>query len=386
VFEYFADNYNWSLATALAIGMGGELTEIDAACQPLRRVAASATTDDAQQVWIDSWTAVARRTRQAAERDEALHHFRSAARKWRRVAIYELMAERMISNVHPAKNETYRRALEALGKWRSEFLPHCEAVAVPFEDSVLPSLFVPAPGPGPGPVVIAWNGFDVTKEFLLLLGVDDWTTRGLSVLICDQPGSGEALRFHGLTARLDTEVAATACIDHLSRRADVDPARIGITGISMGGYYAPRAAAFEHRLAACAAWGAFHDLSGVLANLERTGAHSAPPFQGPWVFGVTGPEGRAAVLSAMTLDDAAAKISCPLLVLHGENDRQVPVEQAHRTIAAATNATQRDLRIVPAGEPGDQHCQVDLPSVAIDIVGDWFEEVLGRAGRTPASG
>lgn len=48
MFEYFPDNYNWSLATALAIGMGGELTEIDAACKPLRRVAAAATTDDAQ--------------------------------------------------------------------------------------------------------------------------------------------------------------------------------------------------------------------------------------------------------------------------------------------------------------------------------------------------
>jgi fermentation-respiration switch protein FrsA (DUF1100 family) len=96
----------------------------------------------------------------------------------------------------------------------------------------------------------------------------------------------------------------------------------------------------------------------------------------------------------MTLDDAAAKISCPLLVLHGENDRQVPVEQAHRTIAAATNAKRRDLRIIPAGEPGDQHCQVDLPSTAIDIIGDWFEGVFswpkrrrrGEAGRPAPRG
>ena len=378
MFEYFPDNYNWSLATALAIGMGGELTEIDAACRPLRPFAGAATTDDAQRVWIDAWSAVAQRTREAAERDEALNHVRSAARKWRRVAIYELMAERMISNGEPAKNATYRRALEALARWRNVFLPHGEPSAVPFEGSVLPSLFLPAPRPGAKPVVIAWNGFDVTKEFLLLLGVDDWTKRGLSVLICDQPGSGEALRFHGLTARLDTEVAARACIDHLAVRADVDPTRIGITGISMGGYYAPRAAAFEPRLAACAAWGAFHDLRGVLANLERTGAHSAPPFQGPWVFGLEDqPENRAAVLSAMTLDEVAPEITCPLLVLHGESDRQVPVEQAHRTIAAASHAAKRELRIIPRGEPGDQHCQVDLPSVAIDVLGEWFAEVLG---------
>jgi dienelactone hydrolase len=377
VFEYFPDNYNWSLATALAIGMGGELTEIDGACRPLRAVAAAATTDAAQGVWIESWTALARRTRESAELDEAANHVRSAARKWRRVAIYELMAERMISNVAQAKNETYRRALDALARWRRVFLPRCEATDVPFEGAVLPSLFVPAPGAGRKPAVIVWNGFDVTKEFLLLLGVDDWTNRGISVLVCDQPGSGEALRFHGITARLDSEVAASACIDHLSARAEVDSARIGITGISMGGYYAPRAAAFEHRLAACAAWGAFHDLRGVLANLERTGAHSAPPFQGPWVFGLADePGNRAAVLSAMTLETAAAEISCPLLVLHGESDRQVPVEQAHRTLATAANAAKRELRIVPTGEPGDQYCQVDLPAIAIDILGDWFEDVL----------
>jgi fermentation-respiration switch protein FrsA (DUF1100 family) len=377
VFEYFPDNYNWSLATALALGMGGELTEIDAACRPLRPVAASATTDAAQGDWIYSWTALARRTREAALLDETANHIRSAARKWRRVAIYELIAERMISNALPAKNETYRRALDALARWRRVFLPRCEETAVPFEEAVLPSLFVPSPGIGRKPVVIVWNGFDVTKEFLLLLGVDDWTSRGISVLVCDQPGTGEALRFHGLAARLDTEVAAAACVDHLSARADVDPARIGIAGISMGGYYAPRAAAFEHRLAACAAWGAFHDLSGVLANLARTGAHSAPPFQGPWVFGLEDePGNRARVVSAMTLDRVAAEISCPLLVLHGGSDRQVPVEQARRTIAAATNAAKRELRIVPAGEPGDQHCQVDLPSIAIDAIGDWFEGVL----------
>jgi hypothetical protein len=153
VFEYFPENYNWSLATALATGMGGELAEIDAACRPLRAVAAAATTDEAQRDWIDSWTALAQRTREAAELDDAANHVLTAARRWRRVAVYELMAERMISNLDPAKNATYRRALDAVG---------------------------------------------------------GWTRRGLSVLVCDQPGSGEALRFHGLTARLHTEGAAAA--------------------------------------------------------------------------------------------------------------------------------------------------------------------------------
>jgi hypothetical protein len=75
----------------------------------------------------------------------------------------------------------------------------------------------------------------------------------------DCPGSGEALRLRGLTARIDTEAWAAACVDHLLTRPDVDPARIGLAGWSLGGYFAPRAAAFEERLALVVAWGANRD-------------------------------------------------------------------------------------------------------------------------------
>jgi dienelactone hydrolase len=379
MFEFFPENYNWSLAVSLAVGMGGELSEINLATKPLSDAARDATTDDSQQVWIDAWLDVARRVRVVAETTEAVGRVRSAARIWRRVAIYELMAERMLSNVEVSKNETYRRAITATTKWRATFLPSSELVNVPFEGSVLPSIFVPAnqtEHAGPRPTVIVWNGFDVTKEFLLFMGVHEWTQRGVSVLICDQPGSGESLRLHGLHARLDTEVVASACIDYLGERADVNDDRIGVAGISMGGYFAPRAAAFEPRLKACAAWGAFHSLAAVMENLAATGAHSAPPFQGPWVFGMDETTDVTAILNAMTLEEVASNIRCPLLIVHGENDRQVPVAQARRTYELATNASRRDLVLVAAGDPGDQHCQVDLPSLAVDTIGDWFGEVL----------
>jgi dienelactone hydrolase len=172
------------------------------------------------------------------------------------------------------------------------------------------------------------------------------------------------------------EVAATACLDYLSTRPDVDPARVGIAGISMGGYFAPRAAAFETRIAACVAWGAFHDLLDVAANLAITGAHSAPPFQIPWVFGIDDQAELAHFARQFTLDGVAEKIVCPLLVIHGADDRQVPVEQAHRTFDLAHNVARRDLVVFEKGEWGDQHCQVDNPSLAIDLIADWLEEVL----------
>jgi dipeptidyl aminopeptidase/acylaminoacyl peptidase len=172
------------------------------------------------------------------------------------------------------------------------------------------------------------------------------------------------------------EKAATACLDYLEERSETDFYRVGVAGISMGGYFAPRAAAFEARLAACVAWGAFHDLLGVAENLAATEAHSAPPFQVPWVFGIEDRAVLARQARHFTLDGVVEKVTCPLLVVHGADDRQVPVDQAHRTVEQAHNAARRDLVIFPKGTWGDQHCQVDDPTIAIDVIADWLEEVL----------
>jgi dienelactone hydrolase len=380
VFQAFPDNYNWSLAVFLALGMGGELTEIESALEPLRPLAATAFDDGSQQAWFDAWTAIAERAQALAERDAAAGRFRSAGRKQLRAAAYHLMAERMMTNLSPLKARSYDAALGCFRdgiRWRGD---RVDAVEVPFEEgTTLPALFVPAATPSPGtavPCVIVFNGFDVTKEILYLTGVGELANRGISVLICDQPGSGGTLRRHHLPTRPDIEVAATACLDYLARQPGVDMDRVGIVGISMGGYFAPRAAAFESRIAACVAWGAFHDLLGVARNLAETGAHSAPPFQIPWVFGISDEAELYRHAEKFTLDGVAEKITCPLLVIHGEDDRQVPVEQAHRTIDQAVNAARRDLVIVPTGEWGDQHCQCDDVGLAVDLIADWFEEVL----------
>jgi len=161
----------------------------------------------------------------------------------------------------------------------------------------------------------------------------------------------------------------------MAARPDVDSTRIAIGGISMGGYFAPRAASVDHRFAACVAWGAFHDLLGVAANLAQTGAHSAPPFQVAWVFGMD-EEQLLGVAPNFNLDRVIGEMTCPLLILHGESDRQVPVAQARRTHEMATSSPRRDLLVFPKASWGEEHCQVDDPTLAIDAIGDWLEEVL----------
>jgi dienelactone hydrolase len=380
MFEYFPDNYNWSLATSLSLAMGGEISEIDGACRPLGELAAEEDEDLIQARWYEQWCLIADRAVELADRDVAAGRARSGARKYLRAANYYLMAERMMTNESPLKAESYERALQAFRVGVVKDRPPVGFVDVPFGDVSLPALFVPVPGiDRPAPCAIVFNGFDVTKEILYLMGAPELARRGVSVLIVDQPGSGGALRLHGLPTRYDMEVPAAACVDYLESRSDVDPERIGIVGISLGGYFAPRAAAFEKRIKACVAWGAFHDLAGVVQNLAKTGARSAPSFQAPWVFGVTDaddPATQAAVLPRFNLDGVVERIEAALLVLHGEDDRQVPVEQAKRTYEQAVNARTRELRIYPKGDWGDQHSQVDDPTLAVDYISDWLAEQL----------
>jgi dienelactone hydrolase len=383
MFEYFPNNYNWSLATSLSLAMGGEISEIDDACRPLRELAAKEDEQLIQARWYEQWLRIGDRVLELADSDITARRTRSGGRKYLRAANYYLMAERMMTNESPLKMEAYERALSAFQVGVMEDVHAVEFVEVPFGDVSLPGLFVPAKGTAdPAPCAIVFNGFDVTKEILYLMEVPELARRGVSVLLADQPGSGGALRLHGLPTRHDMEVPASACVDYLESRADVDAERIGMVGISMGGYFAPRAAAFEKRIKACVAWGAFHDLAGVVRNLAETRARSAPSFQAPWVFGVTDaddPATQAAVVPRFNLDGVVDKIEAALLVVHGEDDRQVPVEQAKRTYEQATNARTRELKIYGSGEWGDQHSQVDDPTLAVDYISDWLVEQLSTA-------
>jgi dienelactone hydrolase len=163
--------------------------------------------------------------------------------------------------------------------------------------------------------------------------------RGISTLMVDCPGSGEALRLQGLIARIDTEVWAAACVDHLQGRSDVDGDRIGLIGWSLGGYYAPRAAAFEKRLELVVARGANHNWERCSARwLEREGDYPVPHY---WehVLWVWGHDDTFIQMSAdVHLDGVVEQITVPFLITHGDNDRQISLTYAHRSYEQATNS------------------------------------------------
>ena len=155
--------------------------------------------------------------------------------------------------------------------------------------------------------------------------------RGISVLMVDCPGSGEALRFQDLKARIETEGWAAACVDHLETRSDVDPDRIGLAGWSLGGYYCPRAAAFEKRLKFVAVWGANHNWGEVQKKrLQREGENPVPHYWEHvlWVWGFDDVDKFIDYAEGVNLNGVVDKITVPFLIAHGENDRQISVDYA----------------------------------------------------------
>ena len=212
-----------------------------------------------------------------------------------------------------------------------------EHVEIPYEGTSLPAVYVhaePANSSGKVPAVVFFDGLDVTKEIQYFKGVADLVARGIACLIVDGPGNGESIRFRNLYLRADTEHYATPVFDYLAARPEIDAKRIGVMAISLGGYYAPRAAAFEKRYACCLAWGAQWDYQKIWRDrFERLARADTPSLSVAhqhiaWVLNVKTQDEVLKRLEPFKLDGVVQKISCPFLMLHGDGDEQIPLRRS----------------------------------------------------------
>jgi dienelactone hydrolase len=382
MFEYFPNNYPWSLAVMGALSRGGVIGEVDEACRPLREIAARKNDPAAQIAWFESWMKVAERVERLGDSDAQKDHPLSAGRKYMRAGLYYLMAERMPSHKDPRRLIAYKRGIEAYARGLKLRREPVERVEVPYGNASLPAFFVKAPVPGRAPCMVHFDGFDATKETIYGSVGEEYRRRGISLLIVDHPGVGEALRLRHLHSGPDTEKPAAAAVDWLETRADVDRDRIGIVALSLGGYYAPRAAAFEKRFKCCVAWGAIFDFgTAFAARVGGAGEPSVPGFaeHGQWVFGTKTHDETLAVTRQMTLEKAAANITCPFLIVHGENDRQIPLWHAEKLYEAAVNSPDRELKVFHLADGGAEHCGADNGSLIVDYIVDWVAEKLGAS-------
>ena len=381
LFEYFP-NYIWNLSVAMALESGGKIGEIVDMCAPIREAAERG--DAATPDFMRQWVRVADTLVELADADEARGRGFSASGKLERAALYLLVAERMQQQGSAGREETYARAREAFDRSTRLGSINRRRVEIALAAGTMPGIWTVAPGDGPRPAVVYCNGLDSTKELLYWSRLPEaLARRGISTLCVDQPGTGEALRLQGLPVDPHSETWASKAVDWLEAQAEVDPARIGMTGISLGGHFAPRAVAYEPRFASGAVWGANHNWREVQdKRIRREGENPVPHYWAHvfWAFGARDMDDFLGKSEAMNLNGHMERIRVPFLVTHGEADRQISLDYAHQAYDQLVNSPRRELKIFTPREGGVEHVGADNMSYARDYIADWFADTLG--GRT----
>ena len=379
LFEPFP-NYIWNLSIAIAMESGAQIGELVDIIAPVRDAARNGA-DNGTQLFMQSWIAKADTLTELATEDERRGRNFSAGRKLERAALYLFNGERMQAHGAPGRTESFRRARHCFDEAMRLGKQNCERVEIPIDGGTMPALYTRAPGEGGHPVVVYCNGLDSCKELLYWSKLpQELARRGISTLCVDQPGTGETLRLQGLPATPYSEQWASKAVDWLEKRSDVDPLRIGMTGISLGGHFAPRAVAFEPRFASGAVWGANHNWAEVQQKrLRREGENPVPHYWSHvmWVFGAADMDDFHERTKDMTLNGVMDRITVPFLVTHGASDRQIGVEYAHESHDQLINSPRRELKIFTQREGGVEHVGADNMAFGRDYIADWFADTLG---------
>jgi pimeloyl-ACP methyl ester carboxylesterase len=143
-------------------------------------------------------------------------------------------------------------------------------------------------------------------------------------------------------------------------------------------YYAPRGAAFEPRIKACAAWGGVWDYGAIWKRRSETKTKNLLVgfFQLQWIMGTKTMEEAIERVQQYKLDGVMQRLTQPLLMLHGDHDLNIPVDDARKAFAAAGSAD-KQLRIFSGAEGGAEHFQAEEPDAARQLIADWFAQRLG---------
>ncbi|MES2563494.1 MAG: prolyl oligopeptidase family serine peptidase [Pseudomonadota bacterium] len=376
-FVYFPGNYRWSAGMLGALSSapygGPDIAEVDRVGRKLR----GSQGDD--EAWFQAWRNEGDILRARADTAQARRHSLTAASNYLRACLHYQMSDHFRQPKDDHAMAVYRESIVCFKQFAAlTDRPRIEVVELPSRDGPFPAYFVHAENStaARNPCVVRFGGFDTQKELQYLRGTPDLVRRGISCLLVDGPGQGEAIRFRGMHLRPDFEIAGSAAIDYLETRSDVDTNRIGIVAMSLGGYYAPRCVAMDKRYNACVAWGAtwdFHQTWVRRIESLKQAALAVPAEHLLWVCGVRTYDEALKKLEGFRLDGIAQKVECPFLLMHGAQDAQVSNEDAQKMFDAI-GSRDKTMRVFTADEGGAQHCQRDYLPPACEVLADWLEE------------
>jgi 2,6-dihydroxypseudooxynicotine hydrolase len=318
---------------------------------------------DRWEDWCAAWSARAAVHEELGAKALAEGFKLSAGEHYTRAAVCYHFGKFLFVNDTRQMKQAHRKAVECRNKALPLLDPPGERVAIPYEGKHLYGNLRKPKGAARPPVVVMCMGLDSTKEEM-----DDYENRflkrGLATLAFDGPGQGEAEYDFAILPEYEKPVKAV--IDFVETRKDLDAGRVGIWGVSFGGYYAPRAAAFDKRIKACVA------LSGAY---QRSASFEGRPVINVEAFRVRSKsanlEEAGKVALRVSLKGIAKNITCPIYIVAGTQDRLTPVDAAKQLAAEVSGPCV--LSIVEGGN----HVVNNLWYRYRDQTADWMATQLG---------
>ena len=359
--------------------------------------------------WINEWRATADHAARAAEDALLKEQFVTARQAFLRASTYYRTAVFYATFDDPRHKRLWEHGRACFHQAIRLMSPTPEIVEIPFGDARLPGYFIKG-GEGKRPTLIALGGFDSTMEENVHTIGFAAAERGWNCLAFEGPGQWSALYLNpGLTLRHDYEVPMKAVVDYVLQRPEVDAERLALIGYSLGGYLAPRAAAFEPRIRACiannliteigeafrAVWppvlrdapmvvfdGAFSAMTKISQHARWSWGHSR------WTMGLEHPSEFFDAWKPYTLTGTEDRLRCPLLCLYGEDElsqmeSMFVVEAVIRYLDNVTCDT--TLHVFPTNQGAGAHCQAGGLTLANDVIFDWLDRMFSpeQAQRAP---
>jgi dienelactone hydrolase len=319
--------------------------------------------------WCAGWSEVAAEHEQLGRDALAAGRDMSAGAHLSQAAVYYHFAKFLFVNDPGQMRTAHLRAVACLTDALPFLDPPGRRVEIPFDGSRLVGILRLPAGEGPHPVMIMIPGLDSAKEELRSTE-DLFLERGLATFSVDGPGQGEAE--YDLAIRGDWEVPGGAVIDYLHTEPGIDPGRIGVWGVSLGGYYAPRVASGDGRVKACVALAGPYDFA---ENWDSLPVLTREAFR---VRSKSGDQQTARDrAAALSMAGRAGLISCPLLAVMGKLDRLIPWQHAQRLVDEAGGPAELLLL-----EQGNHGC-ANLAPFHRYRTADWTAQQLGaRVSRS----
>jgi pimeloyl-ACP methyl ester carboxylesterase len=368
---------------------------------------AEAVGDGDDAAFCDAWVVAGDRHVAEAEAVLARGHTTSARELFLRASCCFALSYRPLFGepVNPRLTASFGKQIRAFDRGLGLFDPPIEPLRIPFEGTTLPAYLVPATGRATDtrPLVIFTNGYDATVTDMYFASAVAASRRGYHCLIFDGPGQGEMLILRSMRLRPDWETVVEAVVDFALTLPNVDPHRIALSGWSLGGYLAVRAASGEHRLSACIAdpglfsmasvFGQFAKALGVPeaaaagglgslddATLDKIWAGIAANRQvrwsivqrGYWVQGVSTLREFFRSCEQYTLQGRVESVRCPTLLTVAEKDGRAASAQE---VYDALRCPKTLMRFTAAEGAGD-HCEMQNRSLLNLRVLDWLDPTL----------